>query len=140
MGIIIHPPDVPPPVGVGVGCSNCWGVGKTFGDGDTPDSITAIFSGVQQAPGWVPTDGPGIDGIFVLDQVGGQPCLYRFSGPDYLIEIQFGAFETNVNAIWQAIITPFVCTDNTACEVFCPNQQTTPFKEGSCMIIIPEIV
>lgn len=139
MGTRYPPPEIPPDVPAGTDCGNCWGVGKPFGDGDTPSTITATFSGINEADDWVPANGPGIDGEFILTQVGGQPCLFRFLDADYLIECTFFAAMTIISVIWQTIITPFVGITNEPCDIWLYNDQVNAFVDGTCQIAIPGV-
>jgi len=95
MGTRIPPIVVPPPADSGFLCSNCWGVGKEFGDIDTPEFITVIASGINKGPNWVVGDGEPPNGIYVLDQAGEfLPCIFVFIDTDFVIDVRFSPSST----------------------------------------------
>lgn len=139
MGIPIDPPIIVPPAGSGDNCLNCWGTGKIFGDGDTPDEIWLEFSGIQKGPNWVPADGEAIDGLFQLLQVPFSPCAYLASEIDWLIDCTFENNDTTVGVLAATGPIVFQAFSNEKCEVFVSNKTDDHFTSGSCLIIIPEV-
>ncbi len=139
MGIRIPPPIIVPPSNAGDACSNCWGNGKVFGDGGTPDEIWLNFSGINKGPNWIEADGEPIEGLFQLLQTVPLPCAYLASEIDWIIDCTFEADDTTVGVLAATGPIVFQAFDNEACEVFVMNETDDHFTGGSCLIIIPEV-
>ncbi len=139
MGTPIPPPIIVPPADPGGACGNCWGVGKIFGDGDTPDEIWLNFSGINKGPNWVIADGDPIEGLFQLLQVMIAPCSYLATEIDWLIDCTFESDDTTVGVLAATGPIVFQAFGNEACEVFVENKTDDHFTGGSCLLIIPEV-
>ncbi len=143
MGRIIPPPDIlPPPFGPvpdGMDCINCWGIGKPFGDGDTPEQIQITFSGVNKGPTWAPADGEEIDGTFALAQFA-VGCAYRNVGGDHFIQVIFQAGRTTVSGHSTTGRSAFAADIFTPCLTDFVNEAAGNFQDGSAIIVIPEVI
>ncbi len=71
----------------GLVCTNCWGLGKPFGNVPTPEQIFVTFAGMTG-------NGAGGNKTFLGTQLSFNPCQYVFSDANYRGDI-----------IWDAIIT-----------------------------------
>lgn len=139
MGTPIPPPTDPPPVSPGSACSVCWGSGKPFGDGDTPDQIFLSLSGIDKGPLWHGGLPEPPNGEFVLTQRIGSPCI--FDTPIGLIAYNVGFFPT-LTAVSILTIGPtyiFNGQDLIVCDTFLLNMITDYYVNGSALITIPEI-
>jgi hypothetical protein len=139
MGTRIPPPIVVEPADAGDACSVCWGFGKDFGDGDTPDHIVVNFSGIQKADDWREIDGDPLDGIFILDQDENAPCFFLTVVDDVTIFVQYSNGNTEIDAEHFLVGPKFTASIDEECLIFVPNDLTTRFENGSCLIIIPEV-
>jgi len=138
MGTPIIPPVDPDPVPPGVFCSRCWGNDKKLGDGPTPSSVTATFSGIEKGPGWSAGMGEPLDGDYILIQRPIMPCVFRFlDDPSYVTWDCAGVY-VEVFGVNSEGSTVFYGV-NGLCDLFIANIQFHRFKNGSCLITIPEI-
>ena len=140
MGTPIDPPIIVPPGGPGDDCSICWGREKPFGEVETPDHIYLNFSGIQKSLTWSIGDPEPLDGLVVIPQSAGQPCIFSdiIDGVGY--ELVFLPGSTMIKAEYIPGIDMFYALTSSACEIFAFNESTGIFENGSCMIIIPEVV
>lgn len=127
------------PVAAGDACMICWGTDKPFGDGDTPESITVNFSGVQKGPDWLAGDGEPIEGEFELTQDPGNACTFNGGAPDFLIICDFTAVNTEVTVLSALGPIAFLSQGSGPCETLVFNEEVSEFENGSCKIIIPEV-
>lgn len=127
-------------VAAGDACVICWGTGKPFGSGSTPESISVNFSGIEKGPSWNPGDNEPIDGEFTLYQDGSVPCKYEAFTASFFISVEFTAVKTTVDA-WDNVMQNH-CDGETAepCSVLLFNAGIWRYVNGSCLIIIPEIL
>jgi len=138
MGTPILPPIDTGPVPAGDLCSTCWGIGNTFGNNKTPSSVIATFFGVEKGPGWVVGMGEPLDGDYALVQRPTIPCAFRFlSSPSYIYWNCTGA-NAEMFGVNSEGYTVF-CGGAGLCGLLALNTQTYRFKNGSCLITIPEI-
>jgi len=74
-------------------CERCFGIGKTFGDVNTPSTVKANFSGIMRCPELPP--GPDPNGPHILTQI--TPCYYT-NGPAtfYFSKLDGGIYEARV--------------------------------------------
>jgi len=70
-------------------CSRCWGVGKEFGDNQTPERILAIVSGITKCPGQLTNI---FNGNWILNQHGDNPCVFSYGDAVLDIYFQFSEF------------------------------------------------
>ena len=126
-------------VAAGDPCSICWGTGKPFGDGDTPESITVNFSGINKGSTWSSGNGDPISGDFIIPQVVGIACQFVGTVGDDEISILFDSVFTLVNVIRSGSVNQFTGISNGACGTFVFNTESNPFTGGSCRIFIPEV-
>jgi len=138
MGTPIPDPPIVPPVVPGVDCSVCWGVGKEFGVGDTPESINVTFSGINKTPVWIPASGEPLEGTFTLDQVVGLPCRFNTTVGGFFMQVTFESVYTVVFA-YDALITPhFFAGDGGLCSLAIYSNLNAQFTGGSAVIVLPE--
>lgn len=129
------------PVAAGDACVNCWGQGKPFGSGGTPETIEITFEGVEKNVDWVPGAGEPIDGTFTLVQDVVFSCWYRFGGfPTTEILVEFRAGETFVGGTSDTNVTCFRGTSVQACSTVVGNEWAFRFKNGTATIRIPGII
>lgn len=126
-------------VAAGDACSICWGPGKPFGDGDTPESITVNFSGINKGSTWSDGDGEPISGEFIIPQVVGIACQYVDNIGDDEVSILFDTVFTLVNVIRFGFVNQFTGISDDACGTFIFNTESGKFEGGSCEIFIPEV-
>ena len=139
MGTRVPVPVEPPPVAAGSACPVCWGSGKQFGDGDTPDQIIASISGVVYV-GHKPALFPDFpNGIWTLTQIVGSSCSFRNITPDYAMLVRWDSdrstfliFES-VEGFIMNIVEMVTCVT----EFF--NDDFGPTFFGSVFITIPEV-
>lgn len=139
MGIRIPPPIVVPPADAGDACSICWGVGKDFGDGDTPDHIWVNFSGINKGPNWTAPNGDPLDGFFMLDQNISFPCLFEATAGIFFMSVDFRPDDVLVFAFDNLLVDHFRGTSDDKCEIFVLSVEDNKFTAGSALIIIPEV-
>lgn len=139
MGTPIGDPSVPGTADAGASCSNCWGSGKPFGDGDTPDKIKISLSGINKGPNWTSLYGDPLEGEFELEQVGVLPCTFSLLDPPIGIKVEFKASETEVFVENLGISIYFSAVSATACDTFMLNEENDIFTGGSALLLIPEV-
>lgn len=140
MGFRIPPPPTPNPVPAGNACTNCWGSGKPFGDGSTPDQIVVSVSGIVHGPNWIPANGEAPEGEFVADQLPGTPCQYLYNpGAGFDIEIKFLVATTTASIFIPFGIIYFSGVVG-VCETFLENTENDRFTGGSVKITIPKVL
>lgn len=139
MGIPVTPPIVPDPVGAGSLCNTCWGTGRTFGDGPTPDSIFINVSGINKGPSWTPFVGEPPNGRFQIPQLIGLPCFYVLPAPPIRWAIIFGNIFTLASGDFQPGARFFFGETEDLCGVTMLNQTLDPFVGGSMVVEIPEV-
>ena len=93
MGTPIEPPLVIDPVSAGDPCKIGWGVGKKFGDDDTPESIAVNFSGMN-SDSIPPATMNFLNDAFVLHQKEFSPCVYDLLVSGYFFEIRWQASDS----------------------------------------------
>lgn len=134
----IIPPDLPP-VPAGDACTVCWGDGKPFGVGETPESVTVVIQNIEKGPGWMAGDGEPPNGTFLLTQNVGVACRFDFEDGSFVMQylslVGFGAFVV-INK--PNTITSFLDT-GIACQTFFVNTITGKFINGTATIFIPPI-
>jgi len=112
----------------GTGCTDCFGIGQTFGDVPTPIFVRAIFTGILKCSDDSPAD--GINGTYCLTQELGLPCDYGVILPpsggvgfSFSYDIFNGRiFLKDKNGFWWFISAP----------VKCSTSGTNIFVKGSC--------
>ncbi len=71
----------------GINCPNCWGLGKPFGDTDTPQYVKVVFSGIEAgaplAAIW--------KGTYLLKQKAPAGCIWEFKGSGLTCVYRLGA-------------------------------------------------
>lgn len=93
----------PPPADPADPCTTCWGVGKPFGSGDTPDEFEVKFSGQIPGPAEFLNNGPNApNGTWTVIQSIASACTYRSSIPGVTISVNFGVNATTVTAVGPA--------------------------------------
>ena len=70
-------------------CSQCWGLGKTFGDLPTPLYLNILITGLTG-------ECSGGNGKYVAKQTPGYPCHYDFSKTNYVGFLNFLRISTIV--------------------------------------------
>lgn len=139
VGIRIPPPLIVIPPGAGDPCAFCWGPGKTFGDGDTPDQITVDVSGINKGPNWVPGDGEPPNSLYVLDQAGfGLPCAYQWFEPGLSVAIEFAAAVTTAVIMVNGAVFALAGTSNEACDIWIASNVDDHFTSGSLLMFVEE--
>jgi len=138
MGTPISPPIDPDPVPAGDLCVKCWGIGKEFGDIDTPSSVIATIFGMEKASNWIAAYGEPLDGDYTLEQDIIYPCLFRFTDSPTGIH---WSNESLYSTIFATNAEGYSCfsggTDQ--CSLLILNTLDNRFTGGSCLITIPEI-
>jgi hypothetical protein len=116
----------------------CWGVGKEFGDGETPSKVYISISGIEKGPGWSTGDGEPLDGDYTLYQNLSYPCHFRF-------------WETPISITWSNLTSVSEVFVNNGegvscfhghsdqCDIMIYNDLSNRFINGTCFVTIPEI-
>ena len=130
---------MPDPVEAGDDFITCWGFGKPFGDGDTPDQIILSVSGVNKGPGWLPSDPDPINGVFTLLQIFGSPGLFRFIGGDVVAFVLWTVSQSVCVVSDLAFVNTFSGGEAIPCLVDFENALTDKFVGGTAVVTIPEI-
>ena len=139
MGTIIPSPVNPGTSPAGSACALCWGIGKPFGDGDTPETVTVSVSGVNKAPGWIAADGEPFNGVAVLSQDLPDACIYHLIQGNYIFDLFWDGGNTEFE-VQQVVGAPcFVGLDSSPCILALDNIPSTAFTGGSVKIILPEL-
>lgn len=134
----VIPPDLPP-VPAGDACTICWGDGKPFGVGETPESITVVVQDIKKGPAWMPIHGEPPNGTYELMQDGANSCRFVFEDDDFLI-IFFSFAATGAFAVQNKPTMVFsFLTIGIACQTFYENSVVTEFVNGTTTIFIPPI-
>lgn len=131
---IIVPGEVP----AGVACSNCWGIGKTFGNVDTPSEIIMTVSGVNKGPDWVPFQGEPPNTVMTLEQVAGTPCRYDGSDGTNFGTVIFDAGETVVIALSFRQQGGFINENADLCALSITGNTSDYFTGGSVVLQLPD--
>jgi hypothetical protein len=137
MGTPIPPLPDPDKVPAGDQCSICWGVGKTFGNVDTPSKVIASVSGIEHGPSWIPSDGEPLEGKFELVQHDTKSCWFWYYQEPYGI----GWYNEVLNSevyIFNVNGPSHFDSFETTCSLVYNNQHVTRFKNGSVVITLPE--
>lgn len=141
MSTRIEKPEQLEAVNAGSSCSVCWGQGKTFGAGETPESIFVTFEGIEQGPEWIPFDGDPVDGEFEVPQVGGNPCRYQLGAfPSLVAIVEFKSDGTLVVGGSDGSTDSFVRDSPVICGSVFGNEITRRFKNGTATIRIPGVL
>lgn len=137
-----EPPEPPPldPVPAGDSCTVCWGNGKPFGVGETPDTVVVVIAGVEKGPGWMAGDGEPPNGTFDLEQLGGFPCRFIFQDDDRIVQIIFGPAAGVFQVINKPIFLQSFFAIGSECQTFFTNTVTNEFVGGTATIYIPPII
>jgi len=140
MGTIIPPPISPPPVVAGDRCPTCWGVGKTFGDTDTPKYIQFQVSGINKGPNWIEGHGEPPEGTFMLIQDQSDACYYRdvFDGTTY--EWFWRGVETFARIEQPCEVYSFFADLSEKCSLRIENQLVSRFIGGSILVTLPAVL
>lgn len=140
MGTKMGTPEDLGAVPAGDPCGICWGLGKPFGGGDTPESIEVTFEGIEKGPGWIPGNGEPIDGTFTLDQLAASPCEFTdIPAPPFGIFVNFLNGITQVGGVSDTGFPSFFRSTNVSCSTVFANQLVNRFINGSAVIRIPEV-
>lgn len=126
-------------VAAGLACSICWGTGKPFGDGDTPEKIQLNFSGINKAPDWLPGMEEPFEGLFELDQDAFAPCHFEFSSVDWQVDCTFESGNTEIILEGKIAGFQFLSPSANACQQLVFNERALRYENGSCKILIPEV-
>ena len=138
MGTPVDKPYEPPESTNGILCSNCWGIGKDFGDVPTPDTIYCNFSGVNVSEGWTSADGDPIDGVFALTQLNVLPCEFDYISPTLNIHLLFDTDGTYIDARDGDSKLKFNSVTQDKCQTELYNEMGEIFSGGSCTLFIEE--
>lgn len=136
------PPIIPPPldpVPAGDACTLCWGNGKAFGVGETPESITVVIQNVEKGPTWIAGDGEPPNGTFELLQNESLPCRFEFEDDDFRMFLTYvppfaGFSAAAKNPLLQAFLDTIP-----PCGTFFTNEVAAKFINGTATIFIPPI-
>lgn len=126
-------------VAAGDACSVCWGAGKPFGDGDTPESIVLNFSGINKGPSWSTGDPEPLSGEIELPQNPSVPCNFSDLIGTVGYEFTFLAGTTALS-VDDGGTDLFVALVVGACSITLFNELTTMFVGGTCQVFIPEVL
>ena len=133
MGFVIYPDGYES----GNACVKCWGVGKKFGDVDTPKFIYAYFYGIEKSLNWLPWMGQPGNGWYKMEQQV-NPCIWQ--SPDVLprASLSFTLNTTSIQLQPVILARSFLANPAPACLTFVDNELVNPldwiFINGSCMI------
>lgn len=139
MGIPIPPIFVPPVAVAGNSCPICWGSGKPFGDGPTPEKIYITFSGINKGPNWTSHNGEPKNESYELGQVGVLPCTFSVLDAPIGIKVEFRAGQTEIFFEDLGISIYFSAVVGASCQTFIFNEEADIFTGGSCVLYIPEV-
>lgn len=138
MGKPIPPPIVPVPVPPGTLCTTCWGSGKPFGDGDTPESVTASISGINKSIFWDPSSGEPPNGVVILEQTGVGSCSFSKITASHTFLLTWSSILSRFTIRLPASELVFFDTILNICKTSFENVGTFAFTGGTVEIIIPE--
>lgn len=127
------------PVPAGDPCTVCWGNGKPFGVGETPESVTVVIADVEKGPGWMAGDGEPPNGTFELAQNPVSPCRYQFSDDDYFIEWLTLGRGSLVGVTNKPSTVQSFLGRRAPCQTFYENEIVDKFIGGTATIFIPPI-
>ena len=139
MGTPIPPIIEPPPVDAGDACSICWGVGKPFGDLETPSVVVIDISGINKGVGWTPAYGEPTKGRYALGQTILGACQWIHHIDNVLIEFRFDAFDTFLNVTTDKGFFCLIHASGPPCQLEVENLLSVIFTGGTAVITIPEI-
>lgn len=139
MGTPIPEPIIVPPVPAGNDCTICWGIGKPYGDGDTPESIKVNFSGIAKADDWDSWMLDPFEGEFELDQFGIFPCHFRFTDAVWMVNVIFHTLSTEIVLEGRDGGFQFLSPNSSECATLVFNEREIRYVNGTCKILIPEI-
>lgn len=139
MGTPVPPPIVPDPVGAGDDYIECWGIGKPFGDDDTPGQVTASVSGINKGPAWFSGDGEPQNGVFTLTQSIILPNVFNMFTATHGFSLAFSTPISSFVIFNIALAFQFLNEVGFPCPILFQNQITDKFVGGSVLITIPEV-
>ncbi len=142
VGTRIPPPeDFPPPIGPvapGGDCTVCWGIGKEFGDIDTPSAIQVVFSGINKGPNWLPAYGEPLNGLFLIPQVVPVPCAYQKTAAQPTITLVFGVAGTGLRMDDSLTGAKYFFAAAGVCVLEFVNEENDHFVGGSAELTLPD--
>lgn len=139
MGTKIPPIIEPPPADPGNPCVICWGPGKDFGSGDTPDKISISFSGINKNIDWEPWMLDPYNEKVDLDQDEFAPCHFRYVDDNFIIDCTFLEGNTDVILEGKDGGFQFISPSASKCSEFVFNERNIRYVNGSALITIPEV-
>lgn len=139
MGTPIPDPIEPPDSGTGNPCSICWGVGKPFGDVDTPTTVLIRVSGVNKGPNWTAANGEPVNGDFNCEQVPGFPCTWQAVGVGFNVVYSYSGGITSATVVNEKGNGVFAGQNLSPCELSLGNQLTSIFELGTVEVVLGEI-
>lgn len=139
MGTPIPPPIIPDPVPPGGPCTTCWGSGKPFGDGDTPESVTANVSGINRGRFWDPSDGEPPNGVIILPQQGLSGCSFELVTANHTFLLAWTSAMSRFTIRLPSSALVFAGTVLDICKTSFTNVVGFSFFGGTVEIKVPEI-
>lgn len=127
------------PVPAGDPCTVCWGTGKPFGSGQTPETINVVIENVEKGPGWIPDFGEPPNGAFRLSQIGGFPCRYVDADGIYNLIFTLGPDNASFSVFHIPGFVPSFDASGVECQTVFLNIITDEFVNGTATIFIPPI-
>lgn len=127
------------PVPAGDPCTICWGNGKPFGPGETPNKVTIVIEGVEKGPGWTSGMGEPPNGTFILTQHVVSSCLFLFENDDFILRWSTGARQPLFQITQKPSSEISFLTPAIPCRTFYENTITDSFVGGTATIFIPPI-
>ena len=139
MGTPIIPPVDPDPSPASTKCVECWGVGKDFGNLETPIYMQVTFAGMQKGQNWIAAAGEPSDGTLRLRQSPFVPCLWTLVVGDNEYALYLFSAETKVRIIRNGLFNSYMLVSSEGCSSFLVNDVDNYFKDGTVEIVVPEI-
>lgn len=134
----VIPPDLPP-VPAGDACNTCWGNGKPFGVGETPESITVVIQDVKKGPDWMAADGEPPDGTFELSQLSEFPCFFQGITASLVMTLLWDIGGSAMGVVNLPSGTPSFFGFGVECKTVFNNSLNAEFTNGTVTVFIPTI-
>lgn len=127
LAVKVGPCPVP---SVGIPCAVCWGEGKPFGVGDTPDIIMVQIWGITKSEFWEQGDGEPCNGVFCIPQHSACSWNVFLSNPQRTLSFLSAKTQLAMSAIGNLGVC-FLYNSAPICNIdVMENESTNPNFEG----------
>jgi len=116
-----------PPNPIGSNCINCWGTGKPFGAGPTPEIVTITLFDLQEGDFWNDVVGAEAQVPTQLFQTD-TPCRWHADSATIDWELRLFATDTSIFIVDKITAKPiFIIFTVGPCLLTGPNREVGPF-------------